>query len=316
MSSKFALMKVLFGGLLIGIVSSVAFWPIASAAPAPGKSTTSKATKGAATKGAAAKGATAKAAPPAIKIPDFAPDSKTGWLAAGTEFIAIPSGPGPVTFDKKYPYVPNGTPEQPTFRVADLDNPILLPWVKDALKRVNDRAISGKDAFPPQVRCWPLGVPGFVLYPAQPVYIVQTPKEVLMTWQADHMVRRIFLTDKHSENVKPTWFGESIGHYEYGDTLVVDTIGITTKAFVDNYRTPHTDRLHVVERFKLMPDGQAIEVTVTVDDPGAFTMKWSAMQRYRRVDNGPMIEATCVEGNFNYYNFELEPLPEETTPSF
>ena len=316
MSSKFALVKVLFGGLLIGIVSSAAFWPMASAAPAPAKGAKSTATKAVAPKGAAAKRAAAKAAPPAVKIPDFAPDSKVGWLAAGTEFIAMPNGPGPVTFDTRYPYVPNGTAEQPTFRVADLDNPILLPWVKDTLKRVNDRAISGKDAFPPQVRCWPLGVPGFVLYPAQPVYMVQTPKEVLMTWQADHMVRRIFLTDKHSENLKPTWFGESIGHYEDGDTLVVDTIGITTKAFVDNYRTPHTDRLHVVERFKIMPDGQSIEVTVTVDDPGAFTMPWTAMQRYRRVDNGPMIEATCVEGNFNYYNFDLEPLPEETRPSF
>ncbi len=302
MSSKIAFARVFAGGLIVGLLGSAAFWPLASAAPAPKKGSPAAAKQ------------VAKQAP--VKIPDFSPDSKTGWLSAGTEFIAMPSGPGPVTFDKKYPYVPNGTSEQPTFRVADLDNPILLPWVKDALKRVNERAISGKDAFPPQVRCWPLGVPGFVLYPAQPIYIVQSPKQVLMTWQADHMVRRILLTDKHSENVKPSWFGESIGRYENGDTLVVDTIGITTKAFVDNYRTPHTDRLHVVERFKLAPDGQAIEVTVTVDDPGAFAMPWSAMQRYRRVDNGPMIEATCVEGNFNYYNFDLDPLPEETRPNF
>ena len=304
MSSKFALIRVLACGLLMGMLGSAAFWPMAEAAPAPAKG------KG--------KAAAAKAAPvPEVPIPNFAPDSLTGWLAAGTEFIPLPGdGPKPVTFDKSYPYVPNGTGEQPTFRVADLDNPILRPWVKDVLKRINDRAISGKDAFPPQVRCWPLGVPGFVLYPAQPVYIVQTPKEVLMTWQADHMVRRIFLTDKHSETVKPSWFGESIGRYENGDTLVVDTIGITTKAFVDNYRTPHTDQLHVVERFKLAADGQSIEVTVTVDDPGAFTMPWSAMQRYRRVNQGPMLEATCVEGNFNYYNFDLEPLPEETKPGF
>jgi len=303
MSSKITLIRVLACGLLMGMLGSAAFWPMAEAAPAPSKG------KG--------KAAVAAKAAPEVPIPNFAPDSLTGWLAAGTEFIALPgNGPKPVTFDKSYPYVPNGTGEQPTFRVADIDNPILRPWVKDALKRINDRAISGKDAFPPQVRCWPLGVPGFVLYPAQPVYIVQTPKEVLMTWQADHMVRRIFLTDKHSETVKPSWFGESIGRYENGDTLVVDTIGITTKTFVDNYRTPHTDQLHVVERFKLAPDGQSIEVTVTVDDPGAFTTPWSAMQRYRRMNQGPMIEATCVEGNFNYYNFDLEPLPEETKPGF
>jgi hypothetical protein len=177
-------------------------------------------------------------------------------------------------------------------------------------------ALSGKDAFPPQVRCWPLGVPGFLLYPAQPVFFIQSPKEVAMIWQADNMVRRVYLTDRHSPDVKPSWFGESIGHYENGDTLVVDTIGLNTRTFVDNYRTPHTDRLHVVERFKLMPDAKSIEVTVTVDDPGAFTMPWTAMQRYRRVEQGPMVEESCAEGNFNYYGFDLEPLPVAEKPDF
>jgi len=247
--------------------------------------------------------------------PDFAPNPNIGWIAAGTDFIAMPTGPHPITFDKAHPYVPNGRREQPTFRVADLDNPILQPWVKDVLKKVNDRTLSGKDSFPPQVRCWPLGVPGFLLYPAQPVYFVQSPTEVVMTWQADHMVRHVFLTDRHSQNIVPSWFGESIGHYE-GDTLVVDTVGISTKTVVDNYRTPHTDGLHVVERFRLTNDAKNLEVVVTVEDPGAFTTPWTAMQRYRRVEQGPMTESTCIEGNFNYYNFDLEPLPEAKTTDF
>jgi hypothetical protein len=250
------------------------------------------------------------------KIPNFAPDATVGWLAAGTEFLAMPSGPQPVTHDKDHPLVGNNTGAQPTFRVADLDNPILQPWTKEALKKINDRVLSGKDAFPPQVRCWPLGVPAFVLYPAQPVYIIQTPKEVTMTWQADHMIRHIYLTDKHNPDAKPSWFGDSIGHYENGDTLVVDTVGITTKTFVDNYRTPHTDQLHVVERYKLANAETALEVTVTVDDPGAFTTPWSAQQTYRRTEVGPMGESTCAEGNFNYFGFDLEPLPEEDKTVF
>jgi hypothetical protein len=252
----------------------------------------------------------------AANRPDFAPTSTVGWISGGTEFIALPTGPRPVTFDKAHPYVPNNTGGQPTLRVADLDNPILQPWVVDALRKINEKVLSGKAAFPPQVRCWPLGVPAFVLYPAQPIYFVQTPTEVLMTWQADQMVRRVFLTDKHSQNVKPSWFGESIGHYEDGDTLVVDTIGLNTKTFVDNYRTPHTEKLHVIERFKLMPGAKTIEITVTVDDPGAFTTPWTAMQRFRRVEPGPMLEATCAEGNFNYFNLDLEPLPEADKPDF
>jgi hypothetical protein len=248
--------------------------------------------------------------------PDFAPSPNVGWISAGTEWMPMPTGPHPVTFDKAHPYIPNNTGTQPTFRVADLDNPILQPWVIDALRKVNERVLSGKAAFPPQVRCWPLGVPAFVLYPAQPIYFIQTPTEVLMTWQADHMVRRVLLTDRHSANPTPSWFGESIGHYENGDTLVIDTIGLNTRTFVDNYRTPHTDKLHVVERFKLARDAKTIDVTVTIDDSGAFTTPWSAMQRYRRVEPGPMREASCAEGNFNYFNLDMEPMPQADKQDF
>jgi len=252
----------------------------------------------------------------ASKIPDFSEDATVGWLSAGTEFIAMPTGPHPVTPDPAHPYVLNGRGAQPTLRVADLNNPILQPWVKEALKKVNDRVLSGKAAFPPQVRCWPLGVPAFVLYPAQPVFIIQRPEEVLLIWQSDQMIRHVFLTDKHTAHPKPSWFGESIGHYENGDTLVVDTIGLNTKTFVDNYRTPHTDRLHVVERYKLANAETRIEVTLTVEDPGAFTTPWSAQQIYRRVEIGPMAESTCAEGNFNYFNFDYDPLPEAKRPDF
>ena len=253
----------------------------------------------------------------APKIPNFMEDETVGWLAASNEYIALPTGPHPVTPDPAHPYIQAGRGgAQPTLRVADLDNPILQPWVKEALKKVNDRVLAGKPAFPPQVRCWPLGVPAFVLYTAQPVYIIQRPQEVLMIWQSDQMVRHVHLTDKHSAHPTPSWFGESIGHYENGDTLVIDTIGLNDKTFVDNYRTPHTDKLHVVERFKLVNAETAIEVRVRVEDPGAFTMPWEAMQRYRRIEVGPMGESTCAEGNFNYFNFDMDPLPQEDKQVF
>ena len=253
----------------------------------------------------------------APKIPKFSDDATVGWLALSNEYIPMETGPQPVTPDPAHPYIQSGRGgQQPTLRVANLDNPILQPWVKDSLKAVNDRVLAGKPAFPPQVRCWPLGVPAFVLYTAQPVFIVQKPDEVLLIWQSDMMVRRIHLTDKHSANPKPSWFGESIGHYENGDTLVIDTIGLNTKTFVDNYRTPHSEKLHVVERWKLANAETRIEVTVTVEDPGAFTTPWSAQQIYRRAEIGPMGESTCAEGNFNYYNFDFDPLPQDDSPAF
>jgi hypothetical protein len=72
----------------------------------------------------------------------------------------------------------------------------------------------------------------------------------------------------HASNPRPSWYGDSVGHYE-GDTLVVDTIGTNDKTYVDNYRTPHSTKLHVVGRFQIVDDGKALEAKVRVEDPGS-----------------------------------------------
>ncbi len=75
-------------------------------------------------------------------IPDFSLDSKSAWLMISDNLLPPDSGPGPVTFDKRYPYVDNRearlTNSQPTYRVADLTNPILKPWAAEQLKKAND----------------------------------------------------------------------------------------------------------------------------------------------------------------------------------
>jgi hypothetical protein len=128
-------------------------------------------------------------------------------------------------------------------------------------------------------------------------------------------VRRIYLDVPHSANPRPSWYGESIGHYEGGDTLVVDTIAISTKTFIDSYRTPHTDQLHVIERYRLIDGGKMMEVAISVEDPGAFTMPWSAMQRFRRVPRA-WSEDICAENNFDFLQYEVVPLPQAATPDF
>jgi len=261
-------------------------------------------------------------------VPNFAPDSITGWVAGvpdgvspvGQDFLQPASGPGPVTFDKAHPYLDTVAARragaQPTLRVADLSNPILQSWVSEELRKVNERALTAIVMFTPKERCWPIGVPGFLLYPVFPIYFLQTPKEVVMIWEEDHMVRHVYLTDKHSPEVKPSWFGESIGHYENGDTLVVDTVGLNARTFVDSFRTPHTEQLHVVERFRIIEDGKALEVNVHVEDPGAFTMPWKAVQRYRRVERGPMGEAVCAENNAKFFDYDVDPIPQTDEPDF
>jgi hypothetical protein len=255
-------------------------------------------------------------------IPDFAPTDKTGWVLDHTfgvdDLLPPPAGgPGPVTFDKAHPYVPNGFGRQSTYRVADLSNPILQPWTIPPMKKANDEVLAGKVPFRARERCWPVGVPGFDAYSlVEPFFFYQTRDKVVVVNQGGPEIRRIYLNVAHSQNVKPSWYGESVGHYENGDTLVVDTIAISTKSFVDNYRTPHTDQLHVVERWKLAADAKTVDISVFVEDPGAFTMPWSAVQRWRRVDNEPLSTATCNENNGDFFGHGLVPLPEAAQPDF
>src|SRR5262249_25059769 len=94
----------------------------------------------------------------------------------------------------------------------------------------------------------------------------------------------------------------SVGHYENGDTLVVDTIGFNDRV-IDNYRTPRTTQLHVIERWKIAPDGNAVDISVTVEDPGVFTTPWRAMHRWRRVQQ-PFVEYMRRKQQQPYYRFQ------------
>src|SRR5258708_3832333 len=103
-------------------------------------------------------------------------------LLADTEFLPPTAVPGPVTFDTPHPYVRNNTDGQPTFRIGDLTNPILQPWVVARMKRDNDEVLAGKVAFTARASCWPARVPGHLVVRcgARTVYLTQTPEHVLM----------------------------------------------------------------------------------------------------------------------------------------
>ena len=252
-------------------------------------------------------------------IPNFASDSATGWVLDRSnhdDLLPTGSGPGPVTFDKAHPYIPNGRGPQPTHRVADLTNPILQPWAKEQMKKTNDEVLAGKMPFRARELCWPIGAPGFAVFSAvEPTYFFQKRDEIIMVNRGGPEIRRVKLNAQHSANPKPSWYGDAIGRYENGDTLVIDTIGVTTRTFVDNYRTPHSDKLHVVERYKLADGGKAIEISIEVDDPGAFTTKWTARQRWVRLEE-PMYEVHCNENNEDVFNIYPMPSPRAEKPDF
>jgi len=246
--------------------------------------------------------------------PDFS-SNRAGWLTFDVEFKGAPGAPSALRNDPAHPRVSNAefaaTGRQPSYLIADLGNPNLKPWVVERMKKDNAEVLAGKIAFTPHSSCMPAGVPGFHLYGFQPIYFVQTPREIVMIFAGDQQVRHVYLDVPHSAAPKPSWYGESVGHYE-GDTLVVDTIGLNDKSFIDNFRTPHTDRLHVVERIRLIDGGAALEANIRVEDADAFNEPWTFIQRYDRVQES-MSEYVCAENNQHLFDYHI---PEAKKPDF
>src|SRR5262245_423144 len=245
-------------------------------------------------------------APNSAPVPDFQ-SKNVSWTAINSDFTPVEGSPLPVTFDRAHPFFRNDQARdnngQATYRVPDAANPNLKPWVAEELKKQRETVLSGEIGQTPRWSCKPGGVPGFSLFVVEPVYVIQSAKEVHLIYQGNQEVRHIHLNVPHTQNPKPSWYGDSVGWYE-GDALVVDTIGLSTKAVIDNYQTPHTDQLHVIERYRVVEDGKALEVNLTVEDPGAFNAPWKAKQRYSRTEQGPLPEVKCSENNDDFFSLK------------
>ena len=260
-------------------------------------------------------GAVAASAGHDAAIPDLS-HSDTGWFPVGDDFIPPASGPGPVVSDPAHPYYSNQSGRQPTNRVADLSNPTLKAWVKARLQTANTNSLSGHVPYSPRETCWPAGVPGFDVFSRlRPVYFLQRPDEIVIINEGDQQLRHVYLNVPHSKAPKSSWYGESVGHYDNGD-LVIDTIGLNDRTLVDNYLTPHTTALHAIERFHPEADGKTLDLTITVDDPGAFNTPWTARQVYHRRPQKIMEEAVCAENNIDFFGQGFLPIPEARTADF
>jgi hypothetical protein len=255
------------------------------------------------------------AAQPSASPPDFS-SGGVAWTVgpAYADLIAVPGSPSPITPDPAHPYVNNlafSQGKQTTFRIGDVTNPNLKKWAKDVMKKDNDEVLAGKIAFSPRASCTAAGVPAYMLSGGGNTFLLQTPEKIVMIFDADAQVRRIYLNVPHAANVKPSWYGESVGYYD-GDTLVVDTVGMNTKTFIDGYRTPHSEKLHVIERWKMIDSGNSMEVAITIDDPETFNRPWQAIVRYRRVSE-TLAEQVCAENNRVLFDYGI---PEAKSPDF
>ena len=126
----------------------------------------------------------------------------------------------------------------------------------------------------PLTKCLPIGPARGIQAGIMPFQIVQSPSVIAILFENQHTFRIIHMDGRsHPKDLDPTWFGDSIGHWE-GDTLVVDTVGIDDRTWIDTAGHEHSNQLHLVERFQKV-DNDHIKWTVTYEDPVYFTETWS-----------------------------------------
>ncbi len=172
-----------------------------------------------------------------------------------------------------------------------------LPWAAAEAKRRGDAQKAGTPIADSTAQCLPSGSPRIWGAP-YPIKILQTPKEVIVLHEVQHLFSFIFLNEEHPKELDPTFHGHSVGHWE-GDTLVVDTVALKADTLINEAGDPHTDKLHVTMRWKKINDGKALENVVTIDDPGAYSKPWSIRFEYQWKPEIRFMEYICEENNRN-----------------
>jgi hypothetical protein len=278
----------------------------------------------------------AKAAAPML-------DLSGHWARPYIGFEPPLSGPGPIVNRSRI----RGQSDINRF-VGDYTNPILKPEAAEIVKKHGELEAKGLGAPNPSNQCLPMSPP-YILQ-RQEIQVLQQKNQITLLYAEDQQVRRVRLNAQHPARVIPTWFGDSIGHYE-GDTLVIDTIGIKVGQYsmVDSYGTPHSEALHVIERYRLIDyaaaeaaatsserenrrlladnvlgngvgidadyKGKALQVQFTVEDENIFTVPWSAISTYWHA-SGDWVERVCAENTNEYYAGLSTAIPRAQTPDF
>jgi len=172
----------------------------------------------------------------------------------------------------------------------------MTPWAEAKFKAANSiyRGSSPSNVLSdPIFSCFPPGVPRIYLLNF-PVQIVQIPGQVIMLFEFDHFVRRIYTDGRpHDKDVGPLWMGDSVGKWE-GDTLVTDTVSFNDKTTLDREGYPHSDAMHLTERIRRVGH-DSLEIDLTIDDPKAYTKPWGAKLNFQLRTDWKIMEHVCED---------------------
>ncbi|MEO6339986.1 MAG: hypothetical protein ABIO39_08125 [Caulobacteraceae bacterium] len=182
-------------------------------------------------------------------------------------------------------------------RIAPADgDPPWQPWAK---KVFTDRAaseIAGKPMWDPTAACWGSGMPR-LLTVGYPIEIIQTPDSIVFMYETQHVFRVVHMNAKHPAKIVPTFMGHAVGKWE-GDTLVIDTIGLSGRQQIDERGTAMTEKMHLVERVRMVDD-VTMEDIFTIDDPGAYTKPWTVRRTFTFAPKVRFLDYVCEENNRN-----------------
>jgi hypothetical protein len=185
--------------------------------------------------------------------------------------------------------------------------PELTAWGKERLKQAkssnNGEFTLDTTNDPVLTKCNPPGLPRVYLHP-YPFEFVQTPKYLLVLYEYDHMVRRIY-TDgrKLPEDPDQSWLGYSVGHWENDTTFVVESVGFNDKTWLDRVGNPHSTQLKVTERFRRL-DMDHVDLDFIIEDPIALAKPWRSTYHLQRRDNWELGEISCSGDYLDFNKFE------------
>jgi carboxypeptidase family protein len=224
----------------------------------------------------------------ALRIEARLKDTNLGTLgddvfaAAALDRRPTAAGPAPRTLDGKPDFAGVWSPS----RAVEVGKSEMLPWAEAEVKR-EGRAIEN-----PTARCLPWGP---LLDGPFPFKFVQSPSVIVVLIEDIFSYRQIFLDGRgHPKDGDPTWMGHSIGRWE-GDTLVVDSAGFNNKSWTPMGR-PHTDQLHIIERFRRIDAGH-LDYEMTIDDPGTYVKPWTIKRASNLLVGDEIGEYICTENN-------------------
>jgi len=161
--------------------------------------------------------------------------------------------------------------------------------------------------------CEPPGLVRIYMEPGRTKF-VQTPDTVYILHEVMQQFRIVRLNSKHPDDPDPTYWGDSIGWYENGDTLVIDTIGANGKTWLDQLGHPTTEKLHLIERYKRV-DANTLDFTAIIDDPGAYTKPFESHRIFTQTGVGFLQDSwTCsVRENLQFFNNLYAPAASSST---